>query len=47
MKTETLPVTLYLNISYGNMGMALTSGILLMVVSFIAIYVFERAEAHL
>ncbi|WP_232508088.1 ABC transporter permease [Desulfobacula toluolica] len=44
MKTEVLPVTLYLNISYGNMGMALTSGIVLMVVSFAAIYIFERAE---
>ena len=47
MKTEVLPITLYLNISYGNMGMALTSGIVLMVVSFAAIYVFERAEANL
>jgi molybdate transport system permease protein len=44
MKTEVLPMTLYLNISYGNMGMALTSGILLTVVSFIAIYFFERTE---
>jgi len=47
MKTEVLPMTLYLNISYGNMGMALTSGILLMVVSFAAIYVFEKAEVRL
>jgi len=47
MKTEVLPMTLYLNISYGNMGMALTSGIVLMVVSFLAIYVFERTEAAL
>lgn len=45
MKTEVLPMTLYLNISYGNMGMALTSGILLTVVSFVAIYFFERTEA--
>ncbi len=44
MKTEILPITLYLNISYGNMGMALTSGIVLAVVSFIAIYIFEKAE---
>lgn len=44
MKTEVLPITLYLNISYGNMGMALTSGMVLTVVSFIAIYIFERAE---
>lgn len=47
MKTEVLPITLYLNISYGNMGMALTSGIVLMVVSFAAIYVFERTEVNL
>jgi molybdate transport system permease protein len=47
MKTEVLPTTLYLNISYGNMGMALTSGIVLMFVSFIAIYVFEKAEVGL
>ena len=47
MKTEVLPITLYLNISYGNMGMALTSGIVLMVVSFAAIYVFERTEVGL
>ncbi len=47
MKTEVLPITLYLNISYGNMGMALTSGIVLMVISFLAIYVFEKAEVGL
>ena len=47
MKTEVLPTTLYLNISYGNMGMALTSGIVLMVVSFVAIYIFEKTEAAL
>ncbi|WP_419661305.1 WtpB2: molybdate/tungstate transport system, pemease protein [Desulfosarcina variabilis str. Montpellier] len=44
MKTEVLPMTLYLNISYGNMGMALTSGIVLTTVSFIAIFIFEKAE---
>nr|WP_321259336.1 ABC transporter permease [uncultured Pseudodesulfovibrio sp.] len=47
MRTETLPITLYLNISYGNMGMALTSGILLIGVSFIAIFIFEKTEAKL
>ncbi|HET57017.1 MAG TPA: ABC transporter permease subunit [Deltaproteobacteria bacterium] len=47
MKTEVLPITLYLNISYGNMGMALTSGIVLMVVSFAAIFVFEQTEVSL
>ncbi len=47
MRTETLPITLYLNISYGNMGMALTSGIMLVAVSFIAIFIFEKTEAKL
>jgi molybdate transport system permease protein len=45
--TNTLPITLYLNISYGNMGMALTSGIILITVSFLAIFVFEKTEAHI
>ncbi len=45
--TNTLPITLYLNISYGNMGMALTSGIILISVSFLAIFVFEKTEAHI
>lgn len=47
MKTETLPIALYLNISYGNMGMALTSGLVLVAVSFIAIFIFEKTEVPL
>lgn len=42
MITETLPIMLYLNMSYGNLGMAISSGILLLAVSFVAIYVVER-----
>jgi molybdate transport system permease protein len=41
MFTETLPITLYLNISYGNLAMAMTSGILLIAISLGAILVFE------
>ncbi len=44
MKTETLPITLYLNLSYGNLGMAITSGIVLVLVSFAAILLFEWME---
>jgi len=44
MHTEVLPVTLYLNISYGNLEMAITSGILLMGIAFLAILSFERFE---
>lgn len=41
MYTETLPITLYLNISYGNLAMAMTSGIILITISLGAIIVFE------
>lgn len=44
MKTEILPITLYLNISYGNIGMAISSGIVLIIVSFMAIVTFEWLE---
>lgn len=44
MYTEVLPVTLYLNISYGNLEMAITSGILLMGIAFLAILSFEKFE---
>ncbi len=46
-KTNTLPINLYLNISYGNMGMAITSGIILIAVSFLAIFIFEKTEADI
>lgn len=44
MHTEVLPVTLYLNISYGNLEMAITSGVLLMSIAFLAILSFEHFE---
>lgn len=47
MQTEILPITLYLNISYGNMPMAITSGIILVLVSFVAILIFEKTEANI
>jgi molybdate transport system permease protein len=47
MKTEILPITLYLNVSYGNISMAMTSGIVLVVVSFLAIMVFEKSDAQI
>ena len=46
MNTEILPITLYLNISYGNIGMAISSGILLIIISFIAILIFEKFEGR-
>ena len=46
-KTDTLPIHLYLNISYGNLSLAMTSGIVLIVVAFVAIFLFEKTEARL
>ncbi len=45
MQTETLPVTLYLNISYGNLSMAMSAGLLLIIVSFITIFIIEKSGA--
>ncbi len=46
MNTDVLPVFLYLNLSYGNLSMAITSGIVLVIISFIAIFSFERLEGR-
>lgn len=46
MKTEILPIALYLNISYGNLSMAITSGIVLILISFFAILFFEYIEGR-
>jgi molybdate transport system permease protein len=42
LKTETLSIALYLNLSFGNINMAITAGIMLVIISFIAIFVLER-----
>lgn len=42
MKTETLSIALYLNMSFGNVNMAITAGMVLVVISFIAILVMEK-----
>jgi molybdate transport system permease protein len=44
MNTETLPITLFLNISYGNVDMAITAGIVLISVAFAGILFIEKAE---
>lgn len=42
MKTAVLPVTLYLNFSYGNINMAVSAGILLIIISFVVISVVQK-----
>lgn len=41
-KTETLPIALFLNMSTGNLDMAISAALLLIVISVCALYVFER-----
>lgn len=45
MVTETLPVALYLNMSIGNLEMAMASATCLIVISIISLFVFEMAGA--
>lgn len=42
MKTETLPIAIYYNLSLGNIDSAITAGIILVLISFVAIFVLER-----
>ena len=41
MKTETLPISLFLNMSCGELEMAISAAIILMVISIVSLYVFE------
>jgi len=42
LKTETLSIALYLNLSFGNINMAITAGIILVLISFVAIVILEK-----
>jgi molybdate transport system permease protein len=42
MKTETLPIALYLNLSCGNIDGAIASATILIVISLVALGIFER-----
>jgi len=42
MKTETLPINLFLNLSVGNIEGAITSAVVLILISFIALTIFEK-----
>jgi len=45
MRTETLPIALYLNLSCGDMDAAIAAGLLLVLMSSVGIYAIERMEA--
>ncbi|OKY78929.1 MAG: ABC-type sulfate transport system, permease component [Candidatus Methanohalarchaeum thermophilum] len=42
MKTETLPIAVYLNMSSGNLRLAIAAATILIIVAFLALYVLER-----
>lgn len=42
MKTETLAVSMYLNLSTGDIDLAITAGIILVIISFITITIMEK-----
>ncbi len=42
MKTETLPISLYLNMSCGALDMAIASATILIVISVVSLFIFER-----
>jgi molybdate transport system permease protein len=42
MKTETLPISLYLNMSCGELSLAIASATILIVISLVSLFVFER-----
>ena len=41
-KTETLPIALFLNMSCGNLNMAISAASILIIICVISLYVFER-----
>jgi len=42
MKTETLPISLYLNMSCGELNLAIATATILIIISLISLFVFER-----
>ena len=42
MKTETLPISLYLNMSCGDLTLAIAAATILIVISLISLFIFER-----
>jgi molybdate transport system permease protein len=42
MKTETLPIALYLNMSSGELDLAIAAATILILISGVTLYLFER-----
>lgn len=46
MQTETLPISLYLNMSCGELPLAIASATILIVISLVSLFVFEKFSGH-
>ena len=46
LKTETLSIAIYYNLSLGNIDNAITAAIILVLISFIAIFILEKYTHH-
>ncbi|MBN2026083.1 MAG: molybdate ABC transporter permease subunit [Actinobacteria bacterium] len=42
MRTETLPISLYLNMSCGDLDLAIAAATILIVISLVSLYIFEK-----
>ncbi|MBN2488837.1 MAG: molybdate ABC transporter permease subunit [Methanosarcinaceae archaeon] len=42
LKTENLPISLYLNMSCGDLDMAIAAATILIIISLVSLYIFER-----
>jgi molybdate transport system permease protein len=46
MLTETLPISLYLNMSCGELPLAIASATILIVISLVSLFIFEKFSGH-
>ena len=42
MKTETLPISLYLNMSCGELNLAIAAATILIIISIVSLFIFEK-----
>ena len=46
MKTETLPISLYLSMSCGELPMAIAAATILIIISLVSLFIFEKFSGH-
>jgi len=46
MSTETLPISLYLNMSTGDLPLAIAAATILIIISLVSLFIFEKFSGH-